>query len=224
MSKTSLPRSLTSSTSTAADTTRRAFDLLVALLGLALVSPLFLIVAGLIKLCDPGPILYRAQRVGKDGKSFRVYKFRTMVADADRLGPGITVAGDHRITPIGRWLRRTKLDEVPQLLNVVSGEMSLVGPRPEDPRYVQHYTALQRQVLRMKPGITSPASVSYRHEEHLLQGEDWERTYLEQVLPAKLAIELEYMQRRTLWSDLTVLVRTALALCRRHSAARVHCG
>src|SRR5437762_14127398 len=117
-----------------------------------------------------------------------------MVVDADRRGPGITTAGDRRITPLGRILRRTKLDEFPQCINVLKGDMSIVGPRPEDPRYVTYYTPQQRAVLSVRPGITSPASVRYRHEEAMLQGEDWENTYIRVVLPAKLALDLDYAQ------------------------------
>jgi lipopolysaccharide/colanic/teichoic acid biosynthesis glycosyltransferase len=152
--------------------------------------------------------------VGKDEKPLFIYKFRTMVADAAQKGPGITVSGDDRVTRVGRLLRRTKLDELPQLINVLKGDMSLVGPRPEDPRYVAAYTARQRQVLSVRPGITSPASVRFRHEEELLQGEDWERTYREEILPAKLQIELEYIAHRSVWRDLGIIVQTFLALIR----------
>jgi lipopolysaccharide/colanic/teichoic acid biosynthesis glycosyltransferase len=193
----------------------RLLDIVASLLGLLLLSPLFLVVAILVKLSSPGPVLYRGQRVGKDGRRFRLYKFRTMVVNADQAGPGITTAGDHRITRVGRWLRHTKLDELPQLFNVLLGDMSLVGPRPEDPRYLRHYTPEQRRLLSVRPGITSPASLHYRHEEHLLAGPDWERTYVEQVLPAKLAIELAYLPRRTLRSDVAVIWRTLLALFHR---------
>ena len=124
---------------------------------------------------------------------FRLYKFRRMVSDADKQGPGITATGDSRITRVGRFLRRTKIDELPQLINVLSGDMSLVGPRPEDPRYVTLYTPEQRRVLAVRPGITSAASLAYRHEEQLLAGADWETVYREEVLPAKLAIDLEYL-------------------------------
>jgi len=123
-----------------------------------------------------------------------------------------TTAGDRRITRVGRLLRRSKIDELPQLVNVWKGEMSLVGPRPEDPRYVALYTPEQRRVLAVKPGITSPASLQYRHEEELLAGEDWEQVYVEQVMPHKLAIDLEYLQRRTVWTDLGVIWQTVVAL------------
>jgi len=191
---------------------RRLFDILMAGSGLIVVSPLFVFVAIAIKINSPGPVFYRAKRVGKDGDLFRLFKFRSMKAGADKKGPGITVSGDNRITSVGRILRRTKIDELPQLLNVLWGEMSLVGPRPEDPRYVARYTAEQRQVLRVRPGITSAASLAYRHEERMLSGEDWERRYCEEVMPAKLAIDLDYLSKRSLWIDLTIIVRTVLSM------------
>jgi len=192
----------------AADALRRVFDCVGALGGLLLLSPLFLVAALLIRLDSSGPVFYKARRVGRNGRIFLVYKFRTMVLDADRLGAGITARGDTRITRVGRILRRFKIDELPQFYNVALGEMSLVGPRPEDPRYVATYTAEQREILRAKPGITSAASLAYRNEEAILTGPDWERTYREMVLPDKLRIDLEYLQRRTLTSDLELMVRT----------------
>jgi lipopolysaccharide/colanic/teichoic acid biosynthesis glycosyltransferase len=186
----------------------RLFDAITSLLGLILLSPLFLIVALLIKFDSHGPVFYRAHRVGKGGKLFHLYKFRSMVVDADTHGPGITASGDSRITSIGCILRRYKIDELPQLINVLIGEMSLVGPRPEDPRYVTLYTQEQRQVLNVRPGITSLASLYYRDEESVLSGDDWERTYVEQILPHKMAIELDYLTHRNLWSDLEIIFRT----------------
>lgn len=188
---------------------RRAIDLTASLAGLILLSPLLAAVAGLVKLDSPGPVLYRAQRVGQGGRLFRLYKFRSMVTDAARRGPAITTAGDRRVTRVGRLLRRTKIDELPQLINVLKGEMSLVGPRPEDPRYVALYTPEQRQILAVRPGITSPASLHYRREEQLLQGADWERVYVEQVMPHKIQLELDYVARRSLWSDLGLILQTA---------------
>ena len=193
---------------------RRLSDLIAAGAGLIILSPLFLVVALLVRLTSPGPALHRARRVGKDGRLFTLYKFRSMREGAAAAGPGITRSGDDRITRVGGWLRRTKLDELPQLINVWKGDMSLVGPRPEDPRYVESYTAEQRRVLSVRPGITSAASVLYRHEEELLQGEDWERTYREKVMPDKLRIELDYLQHRTLGGDLGILLKTGAALFR----------
>ena len=189
-------------------------DIVAASCGLIVLNSLLLIVAVLVKLDSPGPVLFRGERVGRNGERFRVYKFRTMVSDAARRGPGITTKGDPRVTRVGHFLRRTKLDELPQLVNVLRGDMSLVGPRPEDPRYVALYTAEQRRVLSVRPGITSPASVRFRHEEEMLPGEGWERVYREEVLPAKLQIELEYLECRSVWRDLGVIAQTVLALVR----------
>ncbi|MCB0079154.1 MAG: sugar transferase [Anaerolineales bacterium] len=195
-----------------ADGVRRVFDLIAATVGLLLLSPLLLILAIAIKRSSPGPIFYRAQRIGRGGRPFVLYKFRSMVADADKRGPAITAAGDSRITPIGRLLRRTKLDELPQLINVVKGEMSLVGPRPEDPRYVALYTPEQRRILDYRPGITSQASLVYRHEERLLAGEDWEAIYRNEIMPAKLRVDLDYLDHRNLVSDLALILRTVVAI------------
>jgi lipopolysaccharide/colanic/teichoic acid biosynthesis glycosyltransferase len=190
----------------------RLIDVLVSTLGLLLLSPVFLLCALLIKLDSSGPVFYRARRVGQYGNPFYQYKFRSMVVNAEQAGPGITTAHDKRITKIGRFLRHYKLDELPQLINVLKGEMSLVGPRPETPHYVAHYTTTQRQILNTLPGITSPASLTYRHEQSLLVGDDWEKIYLREIMPQKLAIELEYLARRTLWQDLALIVRTLWAV------------
>ncbi|OQY79468.1 MAG: hypothetical protein B6D41_22605 [Chloroflexi bacterium UTCFX4] len=190
----------------------RGFDLLAALLGLILSSPIFLAIAILIKCESRGPVFFHGARVGKDGILFFILKFRTMRADAAQRGARITTRNDARITRAGRFLRRSKLDELPQLWNVLRGEMSLVGPRPEDPRYVKYYTPAQRAVLQVRPGITGAASIAFRHEEEILEGATWEQQYLEKVMPAKLALELAYLQRRTFWSDLEILARTGLAL------------
>jgi len=187
---------------------KRAFDFFCAACGLTILMPLFAVIGLAIKWDSPGPIFFRGERVGLGGKPFRIFKFRTMVANAARRGPGITAQGDARITRIGRFLRQYKIDELPQLFNVLRGEMSLVGPRPEDPRYVARYTPEQRRVLRARPGITSPASFNYRNEEHLLIGEDWEHQYIQTILPHKLQIELDYLATRTLWSDLKLIFQT----------------
>jgi lipopolysaccharide/colanic/teichoic acid biosynthesis glycosyltransferase len=200
----------------AGDTAKRLFDVVAATAGLVILSPLLAAIAVAIKAQDVGrdggPVLHRAVRIGRDGRPFRLFKFRTMVAGADKVGPGITAGADPRITPVGRWLRRAKLDELPQLVNVLAGDMSLVGPRPEDPRYVALYTPEQRRVLQVRPGITSAASLAYRREEQMLCGPEWEAAYRSQVMPAKLAIDLDYLARRTLWSDFVLIVRTATVL------------
>ena len=193
---------------------RRLLDVLASGVGLLVLSPVLLVVSALVRLTSPGPAFHRAVRVGRAGRLFTLYKFRSMKLGAAAAGPGITRAGDDRVTRVGAWLRKTKLDELPQLINVFKGDMSLVGPRPEDPRYVELYSPEQREVLSVRPGITSAASVQYRHEEELLQGEDWERTYRESIMPDKLRIELDYIRHRTLGRDLGILWKTVGALFR----------
>ena len=190
----------------------RFIDVAASGLGMVLLAPLFLVIAVSIKLTTHGPVFYQATRTGKDGVPFRLYKFRSMVVGADKSGPGITKAEDRRITPIGHFLRKTKLDELPQLINVLRGEMSLVGPRPEDPRYVACYTPDQRRVLCVRPGITGAASLRYRDEAELLTGPDWEKTYIESIMPQKLAIELAYLQQRNPLTDLELIVLTLRAV------------
>lgn len=196
-------------------TSRRVLDIATAAGGLLVLSPLLAAIAIWIRLDSPGPIFYRGRRAGKGGAPFAILKFRTMTANAS--GPGITARDDPRITRAGAFLRRYKLDELPQLWNVLRGEMSLVGPRPEDPRYVELYTPAQRAVLAVPPGITSPASLHFRHEENLLHGADWETTYREVVLPRKLEIELGYLKQRTIWLDLSIIGSTFLAVLRKEN-------
>lgn len=199
------------SNSTVDDIARRTVDLLIAAIGLIFLSPLFVLLAFWIKVDSTGPVFYMAKRVGRYGQPFLLYKFRSMVSDADKRGPGITTAGDRRVTAVGRFLRRTKLDELPQLINVLRGEMSLVGPRPEDPRYVALYTHAQRRILEHRPGITSAASLTYRREEELLSGDNWELIYRSEVMPAKIQIDLDYFSHRSLFSDLSLILRTVMA-------------
>jgi len=189
---------------------KRLFDLLGASLGLLLLSPLLLAIAAAIKLDSHGPVFFRQQRVGRRGVPFRIHKFRTMVADAPQRGPALTVGDDLRITRLGRWLRRTRLDELPQLLDVLAGSMSLVGPRPELPRYVAHYpAALRERVLSVRPGITDPSSLLHLHEaEQLARAADPEREYIEVILPRKLQCAADYAAQASLRSDLGVLLRT----------------
>jgi lipopolysaccharide/colanic/teichoic acid biosynthesis glycosyltransferase len=193
---------------------KRLVDILASAIGLIVLSPLLLILALAVKVTSPGPILYRATRVGRGGATFKLLKFRSMVINADKIGPAVTGAADPRITSVGRLLRRTKLDELPQLLNVLRGEMSLVGPRPEDPKYVALYTEAQRRVLDVRPGITSPASVTYRDEEGMLTGDHWEQYYIDTVMPAKLAIDLEYARNASVIRDIQVIWRTFKAIVR----------
>jgi lipopolysaccharide/colanic/teichoic acid biosynthesis glycosyltransferase len=191
---------------------KRLFDIVASTIGLIILSPFLIGIAIAVKVSSPGPIFYRATRVGRYGDHFKLFKFRSMVINADQIGPGVTGAADPRITPIGRFLRRTKLDELPQLLNVIRGDMSIVGPRPEDARYVAHYTKEQRQVLSVRPGITSPASVQYRDEESMLTGDDWETHYIQEVMPTKLAIDLEYAQSPGILRDFGIILRTIRAV------------
>lgn len=188
---------------------KRAFDFVVALVGLVLLSPVLIAIAIAIKIDSGGPVLYRALRAGKGGRPFYMYKFRTMAA---REGPRVTARDDPRITRLGRFLRNSKLNELPQLFNVLKGEMSLVGPRPEDPEFVAHYSPEERLVLSVRPGITSPASILYRHEEAMLAYEDAAQTYLRDILPSKLRLDLLYIRRRSFLLDLDVLMQTLIAL------------
>jgi lipopolysaccharide/colanic/teichoic acid biosynthesis glycosyltransferase len=194
---------------------KRALDLLISILGLLVLSPLLLLLALWIKLDSPGPVLYRGKRVGQEGHPFLMYKFRTMVLGAELRGPAVTYRDDPRITSAGRFLRRTKLDELPQLLNVLRGEMSLVGPRPEDPKYVALYTPEQRLVLSVKPGITGPTQLEYRDEASLLQGEGVDEEYVSRLMPEKLKLDLEYVRTRSLLLDFRILWRTMTTLLAR---------
>ncbi len=189
---------------------KRLFDLVGACLALLLLAPLLLVVALAIRLDSPGPVFFRQQRVGRDGVLFFIHKFRTMQADAPLRGPQVTVGNDPRITRIGHALRHYRIDELPQFIDVLLGRMSLVGPRPEVPRFVAHYpAALKARVLAVRPGITDPASLVHIDEAALLAAAaDPEREYIDVVLPRKLALQAEYAASATLWSDLQVLGRT----------------
>lgn len=191
---------------------KRGLDLLLGGLLLAASLPVQGVVAILVRLSSPGPILHRATRVGMGGSAFTLYKFRSMRLGAAQAGPGITAADDPRTNSIGRFLRRTRLDELPQLFNVIRGEMSLVGPRPEDPRFVALYDEEQRAILLVRPGITGPTQLRFRHEERMLTGPDPEASYVRDVLPQKLAIDLEYVRHHTLPGDLRILLRTVTVL------------
>lgn len=189
---------------------KRLFDLVIAAFGLALLAPVLLAVALWIKLDSPGPVFFRQERVGKGGRLFRIHKLRTMRVDLAAQGPSITVHEDPRITRSGRLLRHYRIDELPQLIDVLLGRMSLVGPRPEVPRFVAMYPpALRDQLLAVRPGITDPAALEFVDEAELLaQAPDAERAYAEVILPRKLQRQLEYVRRATLASDLAVIGRT----------------
>ena len=196
---------------------KRLFDLLFAIAALLLLSPLLLLLALAIRLDSPGPVFFRQERVGRLGVLFRIHKFRTMRVDAQAHGLAITVGQDARITRVGHWLRHYRLDELPQFVDVLLGRMSLVGPRPEVPRYVAHYPpALRARVLAVRPGITDPASLAHINESALLAAAaDPEREYIERILPAKLAMQAAYAESATLRSDLWVLGRTLRLLLSR---------
>jgi lipopolysaccharide/colanic/teichoic acid biosynthesis glycosyltransferase len=192
---------------------KRAFDVIAASTGLLITSPVMVVIALLVRLTSPGPAVYRTVRVGQYGQNFTLYKFRSMRSDSD--GHRITASGDTRITPIGRILRKAKLDELPQLVNVIRGDMSIVGPRPEDPKYVDVYDDHQRSILAFRPGITSPASIRYRHEEALLDGAaDLEEAY-RTVAAAKIELDLAYFSCSSLAGDLRLIFQTVAAILRR---------
>lgn len=193
---------------------KRIFDLIFSIIGLFFLSPFFLVIAFWIKFDGPGPVFFRQERVGRFGKIFSIYKFRTMCIDAEIKGRQITVGEDPRITKSGRILRKYKLDELPQLLNVLTGEMSLVGPRPEVPRYVALYPNEVRElVLSIPPGITDYASIEYKDENTILgQADDPERAYVEDVMPVKLAYYQRYVAERSLWVDFKLIIKTLKAL------------
>lgn len=188
---------------------KRIFDIIASGLGLICLSPLFLFLAVWIKVDSKGPVFYRQVRVGRWNRDFRLYKFRSMRPDSDKLGL-ITVGGhDPRVTRSGYYIRKYKLDEFPQLINVFLGDMSLVGPRPEVRKYVDMYTAEQMHVLDVRPGITSLASIRYRNENEILaEATDPDRAYIEQVMPDKLAIDLEYVSKASLWTDIKLIFET----------------
>jgi lipopolysaccharide/colanic/teichoic acid biosynthesis glycosyltransferase len=188
---------------------KRAFDILFSLTGLLLLLPFFLLFSLLIMLGDGLPVFYTQRRVGKGGRDFSLLKFRTMVKNADKKGL-ITVGGrDPRITRTGYFLRKYKIDELPQLVNVLIGDMSLVGPRPEVRKYVELYNEEQKKVLSVKPGITDPASIAYSNENEILgRSPDPDQTYISEIMPAKLKLNLEYLERQSLGRDIGILFRT----------------
>ncbi|GLI36662.1 sugar transferase [Geobacter hydrogenophilus] len=189
---------------------KRVFDLFFSIAGILVLLPLFAFIAVWIKFDSKGPIFFRQERVGQFGRVFRIFKFRTMCQDAEAKGRQITVGEDSRITCSGRFLRNYKLDELPQLINVIRGEMSLVGPRPEVPRYVAMYPpAVRERVLSVPPGITDYASIEYRDENTILgHALDPERAYIEEVMPVKLSYYERYVSERSLWVDFWVILKT----------------
>ena len=195
---------------------KRIFDFVLSSVFLVLFLIPYALIALIIKLDSEGPVHHKAQRAGKGGRLFTLLKFRTMKIGAATAGPAITSSGDERITRVGRILRKTKLDEIPQLWNVLKGEMSLIGPRPEDPRYVALYNSEQKKILDVKPGLSSPASIRYRNEEEILQrsGRSVEEFYISTVMPAKLKLDLQYFENQSFTRDLEICFKTALAVLR----------
>lgn len=195
-------------------TAKRIFDLIFVIPGLLILSPVLLVIIFLIKQDSDGPVLFKQERVGLNGKIFKVLKFRTMVVDAEQKGAKVTTGGDPRITKSGHWLRKYKLDELPQLFNVLKGEMSLVGPRPEVPEYVAFYSDKQKEsILSVLPGLTDQASIEFRNENDLLSGStDPVKDYREKVLPIKLTYYMQYVKNRSLWGDFKLIIRTIIAI------------
>lgn len=191
---------------------KRFFDILFASIGLLILSPLFILLGLLIKIESPGPIFYRQIRIGLNEKEFRIHKFRSMYIDADKIGMAITVGRDPRITRVGHYIRKFKCDEFAQLIDVLLGKMSLVGPRPEVPKYVQFYPAeIKKEIFSVRPGITDLASIEYRNENDLLAlSPNPEVTYVQQILPDKLKISLEYVRNASMKKDIEIILRTVL--------------
>lgn len=189
---------------------KRVMDLFFSFFGLVILSPVFLVIAIWIKIDSKGPVFYRQVRVGKNMEPFKIFKFRTMVHDPHDKGLQLTTSDDKRITRSGRFLRKTKLDELPQLINVLTGEMSLVGPRPEVPKYVGYYPEdVRKIVLSVPPGITDRASLEYKNENELLNlSNDPEQTYINEILPIKLRYYLEYVKNRSLLMDIKIILDT----------------
>ncbi|MGO4987698.1 sugar transferase [Gallicola sp. Sow4_E12] len=192
---------------------KRIIDIVLSIIGIVVMAIPMIIISIAIKLNSKGPVLFRQERVGKDFKHFKINKFRTMVTDAEKKGMQITVGKDSRITSVGNFLRKSKLDEFPQLFNVLFGEMSFVGPRPEVPKYVELYDDYQKNVLKVKPGITDLASIEYRDESTVLgQSEDPEKAYIEEVLPTKLELNMKYIKKMSVFYDFYLIMKTLLRI------------
>jgi lipopolysaccharide/colanic/teichoic acid biosynthesis glycosyltransferase len=188
---------------------KRIFDVAASIIGLIVLFPFFIIIAILIKLNDKGPIFYKQKRIGQNFKPFELLKFRTMVVNADKMGPAVTKDGDPRITKIGKFLRKTKLDELPQLWNVIRGDMSIVGPRPEVEKYIQYYENDYKEILKVKPGITDYATIKFRNEEEILSKyDDTESAYIKYVLPEKIKLYKTYIKEISLLTDLKIIFWT----------------
>lgn len=194
---------------------KRLFDIIMSTFGLLITAPFLVLIAIAIKMDSTGPILFKQIRVGKNEKEFKILKFRTMIIDAEKKGMQITVGKDSRITKVGHFLRKVKLDELPQLLNVFIGEMSFVGPRPEVPKYVAMYTTQQKNVLRVSPGITDLASIEYRDENSILaKSDDPESIYINQIMQEKLKLNLEYIIKASFVFDIYLIFQTLFKIIR----------
>jgi len=192
---------------------KRVFDLIVALIGIIVLFPILLLISLWIKMSSKGPIFYAQKRVGKDFKEFYIYKFRSMVLNADKIGPNVTSADDSRITKVGKFIRKTKIDELPQLFNVIRGEMSLVGPRPEVIKFVEKNRDAYEKVLSVRPGITDNAAIEFRDEETLMnQYKDKEKAYLEYILPKKIKLYYNYIDNITFLNDIKLILKTLKVL------------
>ena len=192
---------------------KRLFDIFFSALGIIICMPFFIIAAILVKLDSSGPVFFTQERIGKDFKPFKIYKFRTMKKAGEQDGPKITIKGDNRITGTGRLLRKYKIDELPQLFNVLKGDMSFVGPRPEISEYVNLFKTAYEKLLSIRPGITDPASICYSNEEILLSGSDnWEENYRKIVLPEKIKLSLHYVDNHNIITDLRLIVKTILKI------------
>lgn len=188
---------------------KRGFDFIASTIGFILISPALLIISILIKLTSEGPVLFKQKRVGRYGKEFNILKFRTMVVNAEKLGKQITVGNDSRITKIGAFLRKYKLDELPQLINVIKGDMSLIGPRPEVPKYVALYNENQRKVLDVRPGITDYASIEYRDENSILaKVNNPEEYYINVIMPHKIDLNMKYIEKNNILIDIDIIFKT----------------
>jgi lipopolysaccharide/colanic/teichoic acid biosynthesis glycosyltransferase len=192
---------------------KRGFDVILSFIGLVCLLPVFLVIGLIVKISTGGPVLFKQIRIGKDGKEFTIFKFRTMIADAENKGLQLTIGKDRRITKIGSILRKTKFDEFPQLINVLIGDMSFVGPRPEVPKYVAMYNNDQRNILKVKPGITDLASIMYRNEGALLaKSAEPEKVYIEEIIPAKISLNHQYLRNISVINDLKIIIKTVLSL------------
>lgn len=194
---------------------KRMFDVIVAGAMIVVLIPVFLVLSILIKLDSKGPVMFRQVRVTTYGKTFRIFKFRTMVNNADKIGTQVTTKGDSRVTRMGKILRGCRLDELPQLFNILSGDMSFVGTRPEVVKYVEHYTNEMKATLLLPAGVTSEASIKYKDEERLLENaENADEVYIKQVLPEKMKYNLQAIEKFSFWNDIKTMVRTVIAVLR----------